>query len=161
MKFIIMLLLASACQQKRIEIVQLKIPYEDSLSLIYNTDGMIKSNSLSYIVKNYKDKFENEKIILAYGDSVRAQNPYGDLHLHFFKESSRTNVENLAREPRDYSRYSLNNDEIYWLMFTKSQAGKAAFKIIDGRSHNITDPNSKTEVKAVDLKEVLKKSGEK
>jgi hypothetical protein len=68
-----------------------------------------------YIVKNYYDDKKNESTVdsFAYRNKPADLGNISDYNIVIYKHSKRTDIENLARNPKDFETHSFENDMIY------------------------------------------------
>ena len=84
-----------------------------------------------YIVKNYKDNYQNERTVDSFAYKNRAKDlaEFAGYKIVVYKYSDKTNMTNLKMNPRDFDDYTFDNDMIYiydWGNGTWS--GKMKFK---------------------------------
>ena len=68
-----------------------------------------------FIVKNYKDNYQNERTVDSFAYKNRAKDlaKYASYQVEIYKYSDKTNIPNLIKNPRDFDDYTFDNDMIY------------------------------------------------
>lgn len=129
--------LCASCQYQRAQIVPLMLFTHTDTSFANNDTMIVKG--CTYIVQNYHDDAETEKVIDSFvynrGDTNFTINT--SIVLQFYKESSITNPEHLAKNKRDFDRYSLKEDMIYTyrqIYYKNKYSGWRKQKIKNGQS---------------------------
>ncbi|WP_138765878.1 hypothetical protein [Pedobacter xixiisoli] len=128
--FVLMFLsLFMACEQKPLQFEKLEqFSRIDTMSdngkpYYYKTD--------IYIVKKYKDNFQNERTVdsFAYKNRAKDLGDYSSYNIEMYKNSSETNIDNLKKNPKDFDNYTFINDMIYIYSWGGGKwSGKMKFK---------------------------------
>ena len=97
--------------------------YPANSNEIVDKGGRITDKINYYIVSNYNDIGACDSMIVQFSksqvdSSIKNYNSYQQV---FYKESKRTNIENLKQKPRDLYRYSQENDMIYNFLWIKGR----------------------------------------
>lgn len=68
-----------------------------------------------FIVKNYKDNYQNERTVDSFSYKNRAKDlaKYASYQVEIYKYSDETNIPNLKKNPKDFDNYTFINDMIY------------------------------------------------
>jgi hypothetical protein len=76
-----------------------------------------------YIVQNYKDNPANDHYIDSFVTALKQRNTekYDIYAINFYRESSKTNIERIKREPKIIYRYSQEHDLIHLYQYHKQE----------------------------------------
>lgn len=129
--------LCASCQYQPPQIIPLMLFTHTDTSFANNDTTIVQG--YTFIVKNYRDDTETEKLIDSFVFSRRDTNftMNTSIVITFYKESSITNPEHLAKNKRDIDRYSYKEDMIYTYRQThykKKYSGWHKQKIKNGKS---------------------------
>ena len=132
MKNVIALLffcMAVSCKQEPLEFV--KLDQFSKIDTMPDNGRPYYYKKDIYIVKNYRDNYQNERTVDSFAYKNRAKDlaKYAYYKIVVYKYSDKTNIANLKKNPRDFDDYTFDNDMIYiydWSMGTWS--GKMKFK---------------------------------
>jgi hypothetical protein len=116
-------------------------------TLVTGKDTIITKQE-SFLVENFIDNSESEYFIDSFVQThlKSIDKVTSDYLITFYKQTSKTNLENLRNNPRDLDRYSQQHDLIYQYSWSKGKF-LSRFKFKDG---NIISPEG--DIKVEDVK---------
>lgn len=106
-----------------------------------------KVSASIYIVQNYSTSSRFEKMIDSLAYAIGNAKQYDQYILQLYKESSKTNLINLKKNPRDLDRYSDVKDHLFdYVWYNNKFIGKQKFRngdIISDKNVKLSPPPEK------------------
>lgn len=139
--FSIWLFLFSSCGEK--DNSTTFIFYEKG-SVMEKQDSIVIVSSYVYLIRNYRDDIPTlldiVNFIARHAEKYPPKDVSNTYQISFYKESTKTNLEHLAKQPRDFDRHSLKNDLQYifiwrsgkFFRLEKYKNGKSVYPPDDG-----------------------------
>lgn len=158
MKFLLFLhivFLSSCCSTKPMEIIQF-YPYKTIIDSSMDNGKLITGRDDFFLIKNYCDK-KSTPIYLDSFVAINRNSEYLKLSYYsmsFFKETSKTNLEAIQRNPREIDRYSNDHDLVYTYTWRYGKYDGRR-KIIDGEDVELK--KSKIKITIEPMPDSLKK----
>ena len=135
----------SCLTQKEMKIERLEI--FDYIDTIKDRNALLVSKGTHYLVENYcnskKAQARLDSFVNKNRDSVLDK--YSDYYMTFYNKSSKTNIANLTKNPRDLDRYSQDHDLLFMYWWSNGKFMKR-YKFKNGE---MVDPKSDIIVKEV------------
>ena len=123
---------------KTISIVAFEIlNYSDTMIL---SDKTLFNKGENYLIKNYSESIKTENYIDSFVKRNRdaSLTKYDNYSIIFYKESKKTNIENITKRPRDLDRYSQDQDLLFIYRWTNGKY-EAKYKFKNGQIVNNGD----------------------
>lgn len=113
--FLITLLSVISCadRNKPIEFIY----YEKESGVEKKDSAIVSGSGFVFFVRNYKDDTNTLLAIYEFIEKIKREHPpaetQGTYEISFYRESGKTNLEHLAKNPRDFDRHSFSHDLKY------------------------------------------------